>query len=330
MIMVERSDKTSPMSSYFIPGSLTFIRPELIYNSSLRFPLMVNIEPTNECNMKCFMCPRQTMLRKVGFMDFDLYKSIIDESIAYGGILVANMHKDGESCLHPKFPEMVDYAKRVGGVKITHLNTNGTVLNDTLILKLIQSGMDDITFSIDAVNPQTFTKIKGYDRLREVDANIIRFVELRDESKSQTPFLRAKIIGCDLNRDEIPAFFEKWTGVVDDVYVQEINTFGGWMEIEQKGHYFPCQSPWYALAVNWDGTVNLCSDDYGGHEPLGNLRNNSLHEIWVGDKMNRYRELLCEGRISEIPECAKCTRWEEGPDISEWLRKRGDVEVWGQ
>jgi len=327
MIMNQRTDKMNLMRDYFFSGSLTFIKPELIYNSSLRFPLMVNIEPTNACNMKCFMCPRLTMRRKVGFMDFDLYKRIIDESIEYGGILIANMHKDGEACLHPKFPEMAEYAKKVGGVKITHFNTNGTVLDDTLILKLIEGGMDDITFSIDAVNPQTFKKIKGYDKLREVEANVNRFVELRNEARSQSPFLRAKIIGCDLNRDEISPFFEKWTGVVDEVYVQEINTFGGWMEVEQKGNYFPCQSPWYALAVNWDGTVNLCSDDYGGHEPLGNLKDNSLREIWVGDKTNRYRELLWQGRISEIPECAQCTRWEEGPDLTEWLRKRGNVRI---
>lgn len=318
---------TTLMKDFFLPDTLTFIKPELIYKSSLQFPLMVNIEPTNDCVLRCFMCPRQVMKRNIGYMDFKLYRGIIDESIKYGGILVINFHKDGEPCLHPEFPEMIEYAKKKGKVEITHFNTNAVVLNDKLIKNLIKSGLDDVTFSIDAVNSETFKKIKGEDKLKIVEHNVLRFVELRKKMRSKTPFLRAKIIGCDINRSEIPTFLERWGNLVDEAYTQEINTFGGWIKLKQKGPSFPCQSLWYTLAVNWDGTVNLCSDDYGGYESLGSLQNNTLYEIWTGEKVNQYREFMWKGKRSEIPVCRDCTRWEEGADLSQWLKTRKFVRI---
>ena len=40
---------------------------------------MLLIEPTNRRNLKCPLCPRNRMKRKVGDMRFEDYKKIIDE-----------------------------------------------------------------------------------------------------------------------------------------------------------------------------------------------------------------------------------------------------------
>ena len=48
------------------------------------FPLCINIETTNLCNLDCIMCPRTVLIArneysKLGFMHFDVYRKIIDE-----------------------------------------------------------------------------------------------------------------------------------------------------------------------------------------------------------------------------------------------------------
>lgn len=58
-----------------------------------KYPLNLDIEPTNACNLRCTMCPRtiaiqkdkETVLKNEGIMSFDTYKKIIDEVCNGGG-----------------------------------------------------------------------------------------------------------------------------------------------------------------------------------------------------------------------------------------------------
>ena len=43
------------------------------------FPLNFNVESTNACNLSCKMCPRKISNRKVGFIEWKLFKKIVDE-----------------------------------------------------------------------------------------------------------------------------------------------------------------------------------------------------------------------------------------------------------
>jgi len=41
------------------------------YRYHLPLPAVILIENTNCCNAQCVMCPRETLTRKRGFMEFD-------------------------------------------------------------------------------------------------------------------------------------------------------------------------------------------------------------------------------------------------------------------
>ena len=47
-------------------------------------PIRIWVEPTNLCNLNCPMCPSAEAAKKVsvGYMDFELYKNIIDKQIS--------------------------------------------------------------------------------------------------------------------------------------------------------------------------------------------------------------------------------------------------------
>ena len=74
-----------------------------------------NIELTNRCPMKCIMCPRTyDMTRAKGFMDYELFKNIVDEYFAINVALLKKddlwLHNFGESLLHPQFDKFIKYA----------------------------------------------------------------------------------------------------------------------------------------------------------------------------------------------------------------------------
>ena len=77
---------------------------------SFEFPVRFNVEPTNYCNLSCSMCPRE-LNRPFGYMELNLFKKIIDESILYGKRLIITLNKDGEPLLHPELTQMIKYAK---------------------------------------------------------------------------------------------------------------------------------------------------------------------------------------------------------------------------
>src|SRR3989344_4912526 len=68
-------------------------------------PLKVYIEPTNYCNLKCKFCANPIMERKKGYMDFELFKKILDESLGF--VKQVYLFHSGDPLLHPKIGEMV-------------------------------------------------------------------------------------------------------------------------------------------------------------------------------------------------------------------------------
>lgn len=72
--LLNTKDKTT---SYL----LSLARTPLVFYPSYRYhrplPSVIMIENTNRCNSPCAMCPRDTLTRTRGFMDFGLFEKII-------------------------------------------------------------------------------------------------------------------------------------------------------------------------------------------------------------------------------------------------------------
>jgi radical SAM protein with 4Fe4S-binding SPASM domain len=59
--------------------------------------------------------------------------------------------------------------------------------------------------------------------------------------------------------------------------------------------------------VQVNGDVTTCCLDEQLENKVGNLRENTLGEIWFGETMNRWREAHVEGRFEDSgPLCTRC------------------------
>jgi radical SAM protein with 4Fe4S-binding SPASM domain len=56
----------------------------------------------------------------------------------------------------------------------------------------------------------------------------------------------------------------------------------------------------------WDGTVSACCADQDHMMVVGNIKDNTIREIWKGKKMNDYRRMILEGRYCEVSICDDC------------------------
>ena len=108
-------------------------------------------------------------------------------------------------------------------------------------------------------------------------------------------------------------FLSKWSGSgTNDVKIKFLDSWAGTlfsklMPIPKENRY-PCEEPWKRVAVLWNGDVVPCCRDWNGFYVYGNLHNNSLREIWEGEKVKELRRQMLKNAYKCLP-CKTCKEW---------------------
>ena len=109
--------------------------------------------------------------------------------------------------------------------------------------------------------------------------------------------------------EDVEKFKDHWKNKVNRVRIyQEHSTDGNFGSI--TGGRFPrkpCMMPKYEMLIYCDGKTGRCNHDWDG-PPMGNVTENTIQEIWMGDSYANLRE---QHRSLDIidPVCAKCDSW---------------------
>lgn len=280
------------------------------------FPVRLWIEPTSYCNLRCVMCPNKELKREdKGFMKMNLFRKIIDEASDF--VFDIHLLHRGESLLHPDFFKMARYAHDKGITVKFH--TNGTLLDEKKARQLIDSGIDQFSFSFDGYTKETYEKIRVGANFEKTVSNIVRFLEIKKEMKSSKPYTILELInfpeeGIRKDKTKRKKFLQRFKGLpLDKLEIKELHNWAG--EISAKKipqNLSPCTFLWQALIIFWDGSVLPCTQDFFGYYILGDVNDSNLREIWNNEKMVRLREKMIKGEISDLKTCSSCDRlWRE-------------------
>lgn len=250
-----------------------------------RLPEIVQIESTNICNAKCVFCPRDEMHRKQGVMSRELFRKIVEECAALG-ITHVRMHNYGEAFLDRYLVEKIRYAKEKG-IKEVGLISNGSLITEKVARGVIDAGLDAINISIDAGGKDVFDATRiglSYDK---VIANVERLVRIRAEVGRRRPKLILSFVRQNNSADE-HAFIEHWRKIADKIHITELHNWAGTLNRESDVNY-PCYRPWLTFTVLWDGRVSLCCADFDGKTILGDLKTQTIEQVWNGDAYRAVR-----------------------------------------
>src|ERR1041385_4327838 len=159
------------------------------YKHNMKLPTYVQIEPVGQCNLRCEMCPIQ--FRKDGppygglaFMQWEQFTSLPD---GFPELKKLHLQGLGEPMMHPRFFDMVRYA-REKGIQVT-INTNLTLLNPDRTEKLVKSRLDTLYFSIDGSTAETYERIRKRAHFDKVVNNAEMLLETRQRLNSEFPHL---------------------------------------------------------------------------------------------------------------------------------------------
>ena len=256
------------------------------------------IEPTNTCNLRCSFCfVTEGMSREEGFMDLALFKKVIDDTPELEHLC---MHNWGEPLLHKEIFEMFDYAHE-SGIKHIVMNTNGTLLTNNMIDKIIKSPLNIIRFSIDG-SAETFKRVRGVE-LEKIEKNILK---LKKEKDARRPGLSMGVVFTveDETQEDVDEYIEHWKTIVDHVRTQP--------KLIQSPRKEPCPEPfgkdYGKLVVLWDGTVIPCCVDYNASLKLGNAHKERVGDLWYNSEIKALRNQHEKGNYPKV--CVNCNECE--------------------
>lgn len=271
-------------------------------------PQEISLEITNRCNLKCIMCPHSDLKRPIGDMEFPLFKKIIKE--AAGTLELIYLHLAGEPLLHPRLFDMIDICKRE---KIpVGISTNATLLDERCSRDLIKSGLDYIILSFDGFTPETYENIRRGASFHKTMKNIETFLRLKGKG-GKRPFTVVQLVYMEKNKTEMEDFLSFWNKKeIDVVRTKPFINYPGLdlhlSAIKRIDIDEPCFLLWRQMAIYWDGTVSACCFDYIGGCPIGDLKRQSLKEVWNSIDMQEIRKRHLTERSNTIRICANCER----------------------
>ena len=67
---------------------------------------------------------------------------------------------------------------------------------------------------------------------------------------------------------------------------------------------YSCNEPWGQVSIFADGTVGPCCTTFGRNKTIGNIKDQTLEEIWTGEVMNKLRDGLIKNKPDIV--CKTC------------------------
>lgn len=253
----------------------------------LNYPVHIGFELTNVCNLDCVMCPHGIMKRPQGFFDKELFKKVVDET--EGRVKTSYLHQIGEPLLYPDVVELVNYAA-AAGIR-TSLSTNCILLDETMIEKILNSSLAEITLCLDSLDKENYERIRKGGDFDKVIGNIQSFLAKRRKEQS-TIHTQIQMIKMKENENEWDKFKKLFGSENIEILVKEYSSFAGKVLKEENPEpmRFSCNKMNTHITIHWNGDVVPCCRDFEGLEIMGNIKDKSISEIWGSDKYNDFRK----------------------------------------
>lgn len=239
------------------------------------------------------------MVRPKGVMEMDLYRKIIDDAVDIPIIDHLTLNGLGEPLLDKHLIERIVYArKKMAAIEIDFY-TNGSFLSEEKAIQLKESGVSRVFISLNAVREITRQEIMGtkdFDKvvngIHALKAQGVPISVLMTITKDLMEMEDMALLNAMFPGETMPHLEGNWAGRMFTPRVKQHSVCG--RVIGQ-------------IMVLWDGRVALCCQDSEGHVVFGNLKDQTIREVYNSPEYVRYREFHMEGKRSQLKLCDVCT-----------------------
>ena len=163
-------------------------------------PLFINIGLTHRCNLKCKICETWKFgLKPEKELKLPELKNLVDQIGKWGGINLS--FAGGEPLVRKR--ELLECIRQAKNWNlITHVTTNGQLIDRKTAEEIVSSGLDFLQISLDGVKEKTNDYIRGKGTYRKVMEAIEKVKKAKEKFNSDLKLSITTVV-TDKNLDEL-------------------------------------------------------------------------------------------------------------------------------
>jgi len=284
-------------------------------------PPAISIELSSVCNLTCPECVTGLGLtrRANSFVSYDLAAEIAAQS--RGRVLSAWLSYQGEPMMHPEFFRITSLFAGMNPV----ISTNGHYLDKENCRRLADSALKRIIISWDGATPSVYNIYRKGGDHSVVTEGIRRLASTVKERRSKLKIVLQFLVhrGNEHETDAASAFARS-VGAgfrAKSMQVLDSSEAGKWAPSDPRrsryvrsadGRWQTAKSPakgcmrmWTSAVITTDGDVIPCCYDKNIRHVMGNLGQQTLSEIWRGERYGSFREKVMRNR-RQVDICSSC------------------------
>lgn len=321
------------LNSYVFPSrkhnmkynNFEYDKHKIILNS---MPQIYILGLSNICQLHCPLCI--TGLRKQDktpqFMDWDLFVEVV-EKIKDIAVQV-QLYKWGESLLHPKIIDILEYCNRYD--LNTEISSNLSLKDiDDKLEAMVKYRLKHLIVSFDGLTQDVYEKYRVGGDPELVKANIKKLHDLKLKYNSKYPKISLQFLRNKYTKEQISSLENSYKELgADEYYVCDMTTIFKdrsyasaieWLEEEDINRRKYCDIDlsmqgslcyflYKVMIIEQDGSIPPCcfstnkSDDYSKWD-----NSKSIKEMYNSEKFRISREMFKDLKLNKQSTCHNCT-----------------------
>jgi molybdenum cofactor biosynthesis enzyme MoaA len=277
-------------------------------------PDHVQIQTVTGCNADCIFCPSgktKISVPRGRRMDWDLYRSIVDQCIALG-VRRYSPYLMNEPMLDRELPQRIEYiSARIRKPQYVKVTSHGGLLTRRMAKGLLDSGLKKLKISIHSLKPDTYREIMGLE-LAKTLSNIDRFLDLREQGGYKLPRLEIVMVDSAQTHEDIDSIRQYWQDRDIKLYIEVVENRADQKRIRdsaisaRKMTFFSwCRRLMEQIYILHDGRLVQCCADWEQRSIMGDLTKDRLEDIWYGEHYSDFRRRFAAGNVNGMI-CARC------------------------
>lgn len=274
----------------------------------------IHIESTNSCGYKCVMCPRDKQTRQIGFMSLDDLSLILERIGHFEGHF--HLHGFGEPLLDRKLAEKIGLIKKKFPKSTTQIiSTLGVTHSATYFKSLVDAGLDIIIISFYGYNKESYQNIHGFNGFERAKHNLETLNSLKGNSLTLYVKIAEKTVFSPLPMLDEREGFIRWLESIH-VKIGEIPFVHNYGDGRNYNPPTDRLCPVISgnrkniLNITWDLNVIPCCYDYNATIPFGNLKTQTLEEIFQSREYFNFFLAQKSNDLSHYPICQNCEKFD--------------------
>lgn len=284
------------------------------------FPRVVQIQTLTGCNADCCFCPYGATvdLMPKGRMDDALFERIVREC-GREGVSRISPYLTNEPFLDKALLDRIAVINQLAPRARVCLTTNGDPMTPKTVDRMLDAGgVSRIYVSVQGVDPVAYDEVMRGPKLERVIEHVAYLHgELRRRRLTRP---RLTVTMVESGMIDVPRALQFWAERGIEAKSTRLENRGGNIDVHAAAdgngtrlaavpmrQFMNCTRLMRQAFVLHDGRVTLCCTDDYQTTILGDLRTQTLQEVWNGPEALRIRRGFIAGNLADNPLCAACT-----------------------